>query len=524
LTRTVYLQITHKDFLQSQGNLRLIKNVIISAHRGKLLDRNNENLAISTPINSIWINPQQIKLNHIKIPSLLKLIEQTPNHLINLVNTHKQKKFLYLKRHISPELATQISALKITGVFLKREYRRYYPAGKNTAHIIGFTNIDDIGQEGLELSLNKQLRGIDGNKRIIQDNHGNIIEQIGKTIPVKHGKDIKLSIDKRLHYFVSHELQQAMLKYQAKSISAVILDVKNSKILAIVNQPNYNPNNRQDRNSNNYRNRAITDVFEPGSTMKPFIIAAALESGKYNINSTIDTFGGLKVKNFTVKDPYNYGRINLAKIIQKSSNVGASKLALSLSAEQIWDILWGVGFGASTESGLIGEVSGNLAHHADWYKVKQASLAFGYGLNVTLLQLAKAYMVLANGGIDKPVSFLANSLPNSTYKQRRIMSLNTSKQIIKMMEGVVSEKGTANKAQVKGYRIAGKTGTVRKIGKNKTYTNNSYLALFVGIAPADNPRLVMAVIVDEAQTDKNYGGELAAPIFAKVMQNYLPLL
>ncbi len=526
LLRAVYLQTNRADFLQHQGSARHLRTIPIVAHRGMLMDRNGKPLAISTPVDSVWVNPAQfitVKDEWLKLANLLSL---QPSELENILSKRMQREFVYLKRHVEPKIATQITALKLPGVFLQSEYKRYYPTGEVSAHVVGFTNIDDYGQEGLELALNKFLLGTPGKKQIIQDKNGQLIaEPIDLTAPIM-GQNIKLTIDIRLQYLVNRELKQAVVNSDARAGSAVILDINTGEVLAMVNQPTYNPNNRS--NLQNYRNRVVTDIFEPGSTLKPFTIASALNSGKYSPNTKINTNPGrLSLGKYTIRDGHNYGIIDVATVIKKSSNVGASKIALSLSAKRLWQILTKSGFGYISGSGFPGEVAGRLSHFSEWYKVQQASISFGYGIGVSLLQLARAYAMLGNDGILPPIKFLEKTMENSAKslgsESTQVVSSKVAQQMLNILMQVVKPDGTGAKAQINGYKVAGKTGTVRKpvIGG---YSENEYLALFVGIVPASNPRLVMAVLIDEPRQNEYYGGKVAAPVFASVMTEALRLL
>ncbi|MFK5969050.1 MAG: penicillin-binding protein 2 [Candidatus Marithrix sp.] len=526
LLRAVYLQTNRADFLQHQGSARHLRTIPIVAHRGMLMDRNGKPLAISTPVDSVWVNPAQFITVKDKWLELANLLSLQLSELENILSKRMQREFVYLKRHVEPKIATQITALKLPGVFLQSEYKRYYPTGEVSAHVVGFTNIDDYGQEGLELALNKFLLGTPGKKQIIQDKNGQLIaEPIDLTAPIM-GQNIKLTIDIRLQYLVHRELKQAVVNSDARAGSAVILDINTGEVLAMVNQPTYNPNNRS--NLQNYRNRVVTDIFEPGSTLKPFTIASALNSGKYSPNTKINTNPGrLSLGKYTIRDSYNYGIIDVATVIKKSSNVGASKIALSLSAKRLWQILTKSGFGYISGSGFPGEVAGRLSHFSEWYKVQQASISFGYGIGVSLLQLARAYAMLGNDGILPPIKFLEKTMENSAKslgsESTQVVSAKISQQMLNILMQVVKPDGTGAKAQINGYKVAGKTGTVRKpvIGG---YSENEYLALFVGIVPASNPRLVMAILIDEPRKNEYYGGKIAAPVFASVMAEALRLL
>jgi len=519
--RAVDLHILNKDFLQSQGNARYMRTMPVAAHRGVITDRHGDPLAVSTPVDSVWINPSEFLSARDSWSELTQLLSLKTDKVERLVLQRKNREFVYLKRHINPELAEKISALNIDGVYLQREYRRYYPAGEVAAHILGFTNIDDVGQEGLELAYNDWLRGESGKKMVIKDRLGRTIKHVESTKAAEPGKDLALSIDRRLQYLTYRELKHAVIQYKATSASAVILDTKTGEVLAMANQPSYNPNNRRNLKSSHLRNRAVTDVFEPGSTIKPFTVAAALESGKFRANSTINTSPGyFRIGKYVVQDVKNYGRIDLATVLSKSSNIGASKLALGISAKNLTDVHSRIGFGFSTGSGFPGEVDGIINLPNEKQQVERATLSYGYGLSVTPLQLARSYAAIANDGVMPAVSF--TRVDNSEHEER-VLSASHAKQIRKMLEGVVSKNGTGSRAAVSGYRISGKTGTIKKVGTGG-YTEDSYVAVFAGMAPSTNPRLAMVVTINEPKGDVYYGGRVAAPVFSKVMSGALRLM
>ncbi|HEY5603490.1 MAG TPA: penicillin-binding transpeptidase domain-containing protein [Gammaproteobacteria bacterium] len=526
--RAVDLQVVSTQFLRDQGDARYLREVAEPADRGMIVDRHCEPLAISTPVDSVWANPKELILARGDWARLCVELNLDINALEQLLANHASKEFVYLKRHVIPEIAQRVRELKIPGVFLTRENRRYYPAGEVTAHVIGFTNIDDAGQEGVELALDGWLRGTPGSKRVIKDRLGQVVEQVEQVRLPQRGNDVVLTIDRRIQYLAYRELKAAVQKHQAESGSAVILDARSGEILAMVNQPAYNPNNRDALQADHLRNRAITDVFEPGSTVKPFTVAAALESGKYGPQTIIDTTPGLyRVGRKVIRDFKNYGAIDVATVIQKSSNVGASKLALAIEPRIMWNIFAGAGFGGTTGVGFPGESTGLLTDHYSWRDIERATLSYGYGMSVTTLQLARAYTLFANDGVVKPVSLVRNS-PQATdhsryYQADPVLSQVTIKRVRQMMQTVVEEGGTAVAAQVPGYKIAGKTGTVRKSGVGG-YLEDSYISVFAGMAPATNPRLIMVVMVNEPRGEEYYGGAVAAPVFSKVMAGALRLM
>jgi cell division protein FtsI (penicillin-binding protein 3) len=521
LWRAVDLHVFNKEFLQSQGNARFMRTMPVAAHRGVITDRYGEPLAVSTPVDSVWINPAEFLTARTSWNKLTRLLSLKTEKVERLVLQRKKREFVYLKRHIRPDLAEQIAALNIAGVYLQREYRRYYPAGEVAAHVLGFTNIDDVGQEGLELAYNDWLRGESGRKMVIKDRLGRTIKHVESIQAAQPGKDLTLSIDRRLQYLTYRELKRAVLQYKAKSGSAIILDTQTGEVLAMVNQPSYNPNNRSKLNSYRLRNRAVTDVFEPGSTIKPFTIAAALESGRFKPSSIVNTSPGyFRIGKYVVQDVKNYGRINLSTIMAKSSNVGASKLALAISAKNLTDVHTRIGFGFVTGSGFPGEVGGIMNMPTEKQLVERATLSYGYGLSVTPLQLVHAYAAIANDGVMPHVSFIKVAQAES---KTRVLSAKYAKQIREMLEVVVSKKGTGYRAAVSGYRIAGKTGTVKKASAGG-YSDDRYVAVFAGMAPASKPRLAMVVTINEPRGDVYYGGKIAAPVFSKVMSGALRLL
>jgi cell division protein FtsI (penicillin-binding protein 3) len=521
LWRAVDLHVMNKDFLQSQGNARYMRTMPVAAHRGVITDRHGEPLAVSTPVDSVWINPAEFMTARTSWSKVISLLSLNAEKVERLVLQRAKREFVYLKRHIRPELAEKVAALNIAGVYLQREYRRYYPAGEVTAHVLGFTNIDDAGQEGLELAYNDWLRGDSGRKMVIKDRLGRTVKHVESIQAAEPGKDLTLSIDRRLQYLTYRELKRAVLQYKAKSGSAVILDTKTGEVLAMANQPSYNPNNRKKLSSYRLRNRAVTDVFEPGSTIKPFTVAAALESGRFKSNSVVNTSPGyFRIGKYVVQDIKNYGRINLSTIMAKSSNVGASKLALGISAKNLTDVHSRIGFGLTTGSGFPGEVGGILNMPTEKQLVEKATLSYGYGLSVTPLQLVRSYAAIANNGVMPAVSF--TRIEQVEY-ETKVLSAKHAKQIREMLEAVVSKDGTGNRASVAGYRIAGKTGTVKKASAGG-YSNDSYVAVFAGMAPASNPRLAMVVTINEPNGDIYYGGKVAAPVFSKVMSGALRLM
>ncbi|MBD3609484.1 MAG: penicillin-binding protein 2 [Gammaproteobacteria bacterium] len=526
LARALDLHIFSKDFLQEEGAARHLRTVSLNAHRGMITDRHGEPLAVSTPVDSVWINPREFKVEQARWPELARILEISRRDITNAISGKENKEFVYIKRRVDPDIAARVKKLKMAGVYLQREYRRYYPAGEVAGHVIGFNNIDDYGQEGLELAFNDWLAGKKGSKKVIKDRLGHIVEDVEHILSPEPGKDLTLSIDRRIQYLTYRELKAAVQAHGARSGAAVVLDARTSEVLAMVNQPSFNPNNRTGLHGTLYRNRAATDVFEPGSTIKPFTVAAALKSGRHTESSIINTSPGFyKLGDQVVKDVRDYGQIDLSTVIQKSSNVGASLLALSLQPGEFWETFALLGFGAPTGGGFPGESYGLLRDYASWSPFEQATMSFGYGLSVTPLQLAHAYTTLANDGRLRPVSFLKMSRQQADAQASDpVFSLSTIHSVRQMMQGVVTAAGTGKRARIAGYRVAGKTGTVKKSSAEGGYTEDKYLAVFAGMVPASNPRLVMVVMVDEPSRGEYYGGRVAAPVFSRVMSGALRLL
>ena len=519
--RAVYLQVWHSGYLQEQGNARYLRIVEDASHRGMILDRNGEPLAISTPVDCVWANPAELNLAQEQWPALIKLLDLSRQELISQISKNSGREFMYLKRQVTPELAERVMALKIPGVALQKEYRRYYPAGAIAGHVVGFTNVDDQGQEGLELAYDAWLRGIPGKKRILKDRLGNMVETVESIALPVPGKDLTISLDRRIQYLAYRELKAAVAAHGARGGSAVVLDARTGEVLAMVNEPGFNPNNRTYLRSPLFRNRAVTDVFEPGSTVKPFTVAAALESGKFLPGTLVETAPGIyKVGQYFIRDARDYGRLTVAEVIEKSSNVGASKIGLALNKSAMWQLFHEVGFGDYTGAELPGESVGRFTSAKHWVPIEQATLSFGYGLSVTPLQLARAYTGLANNGILMPVTLLRR---DSEVKGRRVMAETNARAVRRMLEMVVSNDGTGKLARVMHYRVAGKTGTVHKLGADG-YAENAYVASFAGFAPASDPRLVMVVTIDQPGRGGYFGGEVAAPVFSKVMSGALRLL
>jgi cell division protein FtsI (penicillin-binding protein 3) len=519
--RAVHLQVLNKDFLTQQADTRHLRTEKISAHRGTITDRNGEPLAISTPVDSVWANPSELAPAVDSVPKLARVLDLDAQLLIRRITRSMDKEFLYLKRHLSPDQAARVMGLKLPGVNIQREYRRYYPAGEVTGHLIGFTDIDDQGQEGLEYAFNHWLSGESGAKRVLKDRLGRSVENVESVRPARHGRDLRTSIDLRIQYLAYRTLKAAIQSYNAESGSIVVLDVHTGEVLAMVNQPTYNPNDRAQLSAERYRNRAITDIFEPGSSIKPLIIAAALESGEYQPGSIVDTAPGYVVVGpKKIEDTRNLGRVSLTTILARSSNVGITKLAMTLQPEQLWQTMTRFGLGALTTSSFPGESAGLLTHYSHWRPISQATLAYGYGVSLTPLQLAQAYAALGNGGRLNQVSLTALEQPG---EGQRVVSPETADAVREMLEEVVRPGGTGTKAAVTGYRVAGKTGTAWKFAAGG-YSEDKYISIFAGLAPASEPKLAAIVVIDEPSGELYYGSDVAAPVFADVMSESLRLL
>ncbi len=521
VARAIYLQVLDKDFLNQQADTRHLRTEKITAHRGTIVDRNGEPLAISTPVDSVWANPKKLAPKIDSVADLARILELDSELLMRKITFGTDKEFLYLKRHLSPAKAREVMALNLPGVNIQREYRRYYPAGEVVGHLVGFTDIDDKGQEGLELAFDHWLAGESGAKRVLKDRLGRSVENVESIRPPHHGKELRTSIDLRIQYLAYRALKAAIQTQDAESGSIVVLDVQTGEVLAMVNQPTYNPNDRSQFSAERYRNRAITDIFEPGSSIKPLVIAAALESGDYRPSSVIDTSPGyVVVGSKKIAARRNLVRISLTTILARSSNVGVTKLAMTLQPDQLWDTMTRFGLGALTESGFPGESAGQLTHYNHWQPISQATLAYGYGISVTPLQLAKAYSMLGSDGNMRPVSLIALDQP---AKGQQVLSKDTAIAVRRMLEEVVRPGGTGAKASVPGYRIAGKTGTAWKFAAGG-YSEDKYISIFAGLAPASNPRLAAVVVIDEPGGELYYGSDVAAPVFADVITESLRLL
>lgn len=520
LARAAYLQGLNNDFLRAKGESRFARSMELSATRGVIVDRNNDLLAISTPVESVAASPAAIAITADQTARLARLLQVSPAEIQRkLEDTNRE--FVYLKRQLPPEQAAKVVELNIPGVFLQREFRRYYPAGEQLAHVIGFTNIDDKGQEALELAFEDSLRGKPGFRRVIKDRKGRIVEDIENIRAAQHGDRITLTIDAKIQHLAFRELKKAMVEHRAKAGGIVVLDALTGEVLAMANFPTYDPNQRSNVDPARMRNRTVTDLFEPGSTLKPFTVATALEVGMITPATVIQTAPGkLTIGKSTISDVHVTSALTVAQVIQKSSNVGSAKIALGLPPERLWNLFHSVGFGTPPRSGLPGEVSGRLRAHENWKPIEQATMSYGHGISVSLLQLARAYTIFASDGeLRSPVLIKGERAPESS----RVISKETARALRNMLEMAVQSGGTAPRAQVMGYRVAGKTGTAHKI-EGRGYAANRYISSFVGFAPVSNPRIVVAVMIDEPSAGQHYGGAVAAPVFSAVTGGTLRMM
>ncbi|MBE0484915.1 penicillin-binding protein 2 [Marinobacter sp.] len=518
--RLVDLHVVDTEFLRQQGDVRTIRVESIDAHRGVVTDRHGEPLAVSTPVQTLWANPSETDPDDPRLAGLARMLGMTEGALRERLRTFAGREFIYLRRKVQPSLAREALGLGIGGIYARQEYRRYYPAGEVTAHVVGFTNIDELGQEGIELAYNQWLTGKPGAKRVLKDNRGRVIKDLMLIRDARAGQDLELSLDLRLQYLAYRELKAVVTAHSARGGTLVMLDVDTGEVLAMVNQGSYNPNDRTQLSADTMRNKAITDLFEPGSTIKPITVAAALESGKYQSNSIIDTSPGFRrFGRFTIRDARNYGAIDLTEIISRSSNVGVTHIATELGGDVLRSLFARLGLGQATGIGFPGEAVGVLPAPSRWRPVEEATLSYGYGMSVNALQLAQAYMVIANGGIRYPVSLMKQTVPP---QGQRVLSEDVTRAVRDMLKEAVA-RGTGGRGQPGLYAAGGKTGTVHLVGAHG-YEKSQYKAIFAGMAPIDDPRIVTVVAVDAPQSGEYYGGEVAAPVFARVMGDALRLL
>ncbi|MDO9105667.1 MAG: penicillin-binding protein 2 [Methylovulum sp.] len=556
--RAIDLQVFETAFLKDQGDDRQVDEVPIPAYRGMIKDRNGAPLAVSAPVESIAINPKELladdknrlkqmekdfrsqqhleklsandkavvldyyrKEKALAISQMEKLLGLPSAKVDALLKEEPLRSFVYIARRVDPGQGDQIKDLKLAGVYFEREFKRFYPAGGVSAHIVGFTDVDEVGQGGLELGYEKVLKGIPGSKRVIRDGQRQIIADVENVKAPVTGKNLELSIDQRIQYLAYKELQLAVNANSAKSGTLVVLDAKNGEILAVANQPSFNPNTRKNLKEYFYRNRAMTEVFEPGSTVKPFVVAAALDGGYVKPNDQFETQGVFHIGHHTVKDVHNYGTLDLTHVLKKSSNIAVSQMALKMPPKYFWNVYHQLGFGVSADSGFPGEANGSLLDYHRWHDFERATMSFGYGLSSSALQLARAYTALADDGMLHSVSLLKR---DEDIDEKRVFSTKTARRVRAMMEHVIMKDGTAYEARVDGYSVAGKTGTVKKSAGRGGYVDKKYFSVFAGIAPAKDPRLVMVVMIDEPSAGQYYGGLVSAPVFSKVMTGALRIL
>jgi cell division protein FtsI (penicillin-binding protein 3) len=519
--RILYLQLVDKDFLEEQANVRHIRTQQIPAHRGSLTDRYGEPLAVSTPVDTIYANPKELKSSLDRLGELAAALQQDDEGLARRIMANLDRDFVYLERRVAPAKAQEVLALGLPGIGTVREYKRYYPAGEVTGHVVGFTDVDDRGQEGLEAEFDHWLKGEPGSKRVMQDRRGEVFGDVELLRSARPGRDLRTSIDLRLQYLAYRELKTVIADSRARSGSVVVLDPRTGEVLAMVNQPSQNPNaDRALYRPDNYRNRAVTDLFEPGSSFKPLVMAAALEAGAFGPRTPIDASGGIELPNRVIKDPQDLGRITLTTVLAKSSNVGAARVALTLEPQAIWETVTGFGIGRLTDSAFPGESPGSLTDPKHWRTANHVTLSYGYGVAVTTLQLARAYAAIAADGVLRPVSLLAL---DEAPAGERVIAADTARDLRLMLEAVVSPEGTGYRAAVRNFHIAGKTGTTRKAGVGG-YDDERHGAIFAGFAPATDPRLVVVVMIDEPRGEDYHGGDIAAPVFANIVSGALRVL
>ena len=522
--RAAYVQVFGNDFFQRQGEVRFARTLELPANRGKILDRNGLILASSVPAASIWAIPEDVEHEKpevkAKLRQLAKLMEMPFADLMAKLSD-EDKTFVWVKRQLDWDMGQKIAALDIKGIYQRKEYKRQYPEGEAAAHIVGFTNVEDKGQEGMELAFNSQLAGKPGSRRVIKDRLGRVVEGVGETIPPIDGKDMQLSIDSKVQFFAYQKLRDQVTLHKAKAGSVVVMDAHTGELLALANYPSYVPDKRQNLTGEQLRNRALTDVFEPGSTMKPFTIGLALESGRVKPETVIDTSPGrINITGSTISDTHNYGALTVEGVIQKSSNVGTTKLAMQMPAKEMWETFSAAGFGQKPQIGFPGAISGRLRPYKTWRPVEQATMSYGYGLSASLFQMARSYTVFANGGRVIPATLLKTDEPAVGVP---VFSERTADQVRKMLQMAAGPGGTGQKAQTVGYSVGGKSGTARKqVGKS--YAAGKYRAWFTGLAPVDKPRIIVAVMVDEPSAGQVYGGLVAAPVFSEVVQQTLRMM
>ncbi len=518
--RSLYLQAMQTQFLQEKGEARYSRVLDVPGTRGRILDRNGEALAISTPVQSVWAIPGDVQASAAQLKKLGALLGLEARELRRKLED-RSRDFVYLKRQIAPETADKVAQLGLDGIYQHREYRRYYPGGEVTAHVVGFTGVDEAGQEGVELAFEPRLGGVPGSRRVIKDRRGRVVEDVESIRAAQDGRDLQLAIDGKIQSLAYAALKSAVAAHKAKAGALVAIDVRTGEVLALANAPSFNPNNRARLSGTPLRNRAVTDVFEPGSTLKPFTVALALESGRVSPSTAVHIGnGGLRIASYTIRDPHPETELSVAQVIQKSSNVGAARIALALRREDLWSLFERAGFGTAPQTGFPGEASGRLRAADTWRPIEQATMAYGHGISVSLLQLARAYTIFARDGELVAATLLKSDAP---APGTRVLSAQTARQVRAMLELAVQPGGTAPRARIMGWRVAGKTGTAHK-QENGGYAEDKYIASFVGLAPASAPRLVVAVMIDEPANGQYFGGVVAAPVFAEVARGALRAL
>ncbi|QIL44819.1 penicillin-binding protein 2 [Acidovorax sp. HDW3] len=522
--RAAYVQVFSNDFYQRQGTVRFVRTLELPAHRGKIFDRNGLILASSVPAASIWAIPEDVEEDEPAVRAQLKELARLLGMSLPTLVTkmaEDDKTFMWLKRQLDWDVGQQIMALGIKGIYLRKEYKREYPEGESAAHVVGFTNVEDHGQEGMELAFDQQLAGKPGSRRVIKDRMGRVVEGVGDEVPPVDGRDLQLAIDSKVQFFAYQKLRDQVQLHKAKAGSVVVLDAQTGELLALANYPSYDPDHRQNLSGEQLRNRAITDTFEPGSTMKPITIGLALETGRVKPQTIIDTAPGrFTLTGSTISDTHNYGALTVEGVIQKSSNVGTTKIAMQMPAREMWETFSAVGFGQKPQIGFPGAVGGRLRPYKTWRPIEQATMSYGYGLSASLVQMARSYTVFANDGKVIPATMLKSEQPAVGVP---VFSPSTAEAVRKMLQMAAGPGGTGQKAQTVGYSVGGKSGTARKQA-GKGYAAGKYRAWFTGMAPIDNPRIIVAVMVDEPSNGVIYGGAVAAPVFSEVVQQTLRMM
>jgi cell division protein FtsI (penicillin-binding protein 3) len=521
--RAAYIQVVANDFFQKQGEVRFARTLALPANRGRVLDRNGLILASSIPAPSIWAIPEDVERDRGQLQKLAKLLEMPLADLDKRL-ADEDKTFVWLKRQVDESVGKEIATLGIKGVYQRMEYRREYPEGEALAHVVGFTNVEDIGQEGIELAFNKELAGRDGSRRVIKDRMGRVVEAVGETVPPADGRDLQLSVDSKVQYFAYQKLRDAVELHKARAGSVVVLDAVTGEVLALANYPSYSPSRRRNLTGEQLRNRALTDTFEPGSVMKPFTVGLGLETGRLTPQTMIDTGNGrYTITGSTISDSHPNGMLTVEGVIQKSSNIGTAKIAMQMPAREMWELFSSAGFGQKPQISFPGAVSGRLRPHKTWRPIEQATMSYGYGLSASLFQMARSYTVFSHDGQIIPATMLKSSEPAVGVQ---VLSARTAGQVRKMLQMAAGPGGTGQKAQTIGYSVGGKSGTAYKqIGKGYgTAKNRKYRGWFVGMAPIETPRIIVAVMLDEPTAGQYYGGVVAAPVFSEVVQQTLRMM